>query len=85
VLGGASGGDDGATGEAGAGSTGDNDPTEPAGFAVEACSEAPFTVPAVDAPPLDTPAPTGTGAATLSAAPQSSQYSAPAGLSCWQT
>jgi hypothetical protein len=35
------------------------------------------------APPLDTPAPTG--AATLSAAPQSSQYSAPAGFSFWQT
>jgi hypothetical protein len=34
------------------------------------------------APPPETPAPTGVGAATLSAAPQSSQYSAPAGFSC---
>jgi len=34
-------------------------------------------------PPLDTPAPTGAG--TLNAAPQSSQYSAPAGFSFWQT
>jgi hypothetical protein len=36
-----------------------------------------------EAPPLAAPAPTGAGA--VSAAPQSSQYSAPAGFSCWQT
>jgi hypothetical protein len=61
------------------GPSGANDPTEPAADAV---GPVPVALAAAD-PLLDTP--TGAGAATLSAAPQSSQYSAPAGFSFWQT
>jgi hypothetical protein len=63
------------------GPSGANDPTEPAADAV---GPVPVALAAAD-PLLDTLAPTGAGAATLSAAPQSSQYSAPAGFSFWQT
>ena len=60
-----------------AGPSGASDPTEPAAEAV-----GPVPVALEDADPLpDTPAPTGAGAETLRAAPQSSQYSAPAGFS----
>jgi hypothetical protein len=58
-----------------AGPSGASDPTEPA---AEAVGPVPVALAAADPTP-ETPAPTGVGA--FSAAPQSSQYSAPAGFS----
>jgi hypothetical protein len=63
------------------GPSGASDPTDPAADAV---GPVPVALAAAELP-AGAPAPTDAGAGALSAAPQSSQYSAPAGFSLWQT
>jgi hypothetical protein len=80
---------DGESGAAAADEDNDDGGTVGTFGAADDCGDAPVPLfdvpPAAEPPPLDAPTPTGDGTGALSAAPQSSQYSAPAGFSFWQT